>query len=201
MLKHNDKNRSKHFIEGDRIYLREVRVSDVTDDYCRWMNDPKVDRYLETRFHPHSREEIESYVSEMKEDADTVFLAILVKQGDVHIGNMKIGPANRIHLYADLSIVIGERAYWGKGFATEAIILAVEYAFSTLNLHKLEAGAYANNRGSIKAFRKADFFEEGRRKGHFFCNGSYVDWVLMGILHPSKKTICGERLRGRKIEQ
>ena len=171
----------RHFIEGKRIYLREVRLSDVNENYYRWMNDPEVIQYLESRFFPNSREMIELYVKQMEESTDIVFMAIIVKDSDKHIGNIKIHRINWFHRYAEVSLVIGEKEFWGKGYGTEAINLAVGHAFNTLNLHKLSARMYANNVGSIKAFKKANFFKEGLLKEHCFCRGSYVDKVLLGI--------------------
>jgi len=179
----NIKNNDGEFnpiLKGERIYLREVRTSDVTERYYRWMNDPEVGQYLETRFFPHSHEKIESYIREMGADPNNVFLAIVLKNGDLHIGNIKIGPINWFHRFADISLIIGDKTYWGKGYGTEAIGLVVFYAFNTLNLHKITAGIYANNVGSIKAFKKAGFIEEGLRKKHRFCEGEYVDEVLLG---------------------
>lgn len=183
----NIKNNDGEFnpiLKGERIYLRKVRFSDVTDQYHRWMNDPEVNRYLETRFSHQSREKIESYVRTMETDPDSVFLAIVLKNKDTHIGNIKIGPMNWSHRFADISLFIGEKGCWGKGYGTEAIDLVVTYAFNALNLHKVTAGFYADNIGSIKAFRKAGFKEEGRRKNHRFCQGRYVDEVLMGYIRP-----------------
>jgi len=170
----------KPFLEAERVYLREVRRSDVNDRYYWWINDPEIGLYLETRFRPHSRERIEDYVRKMEEDPNSVFLAIFAKDQERHIGNIKIGPINWFHRFADISLVIGEKDYWGKGYGTDAIELAVVYAFNTLNLRKITAGIYANNVGSIKAFKKAGFREEGLRKKHRFCGGEYVDEVLLG---------------------
>ena len=71
-------NLLKPLVSGKRIYLREVRLADVTDAYCRWMNDPEINRFMETRFFNQSREAIESYVMETAADPDSVFLAIVV---------------------------------------------------------------------------------------------------------------------------
>lgn len=172
------------FIKGKRIYLREVRLSDVDENYYRWMNDPEVTQYLESRFFPNSREMIELYIKQMEENTDILFMAIIVKDNEKHIGNIKIHRINWIHRYAEVSLVIGEKKFWGKGYGTESITLAVGHAFNTLNLHKLSARMYANNVGSIKAFKKANFFKEGILKGHCFCNGSYVDEVLLGVIRP-----------------
>ena len=172
----------RHFIEGERIYLREVRPSDVNENYYRWMNDPEVTRYLESRFYPNSMGRLREYVTSKMGNRDNVFLAIVLKEGDRHIGNIKLGPINWIHRFADVGILIGEKDCWGKGYGTEAIRLVVDYAFRKLNLHRLTAGVYAINQASVRAFLKAGFTEEGRRKSHTYCDGQYVDGILLGIV-------------------
>lgn len=172
------------FIQGDRLYLREVRPSDVNSTYYRWMNDLEVTRYLESRFYPNSMEGLQKYVAEKLGDPNNVFLAILLKEGDRHIGNIKLGPINWIHRFADVGLLVGEKDCWGKGYATEAIRLMVDYAFGTLNLHRLTAGCYENNMGSARAFLKAGFSQDGIRKSHFYSEGRYVDDILLGIVRP-----------------
>ena len=54
-------------------------------------------------------------------------------------------------------ILLGDKNCWGKGYATETIEVLTEHAFGVLGLHKLTAGAYAENVGSIRAFEKAGF--------------------------------------------
>jgi len=170
------------FIEGERIYLREIRLSDANKNYCNWMNDHKVNKYLESRFERWSVGKLKQYISGIKRNTDNVFLTIISRNGNKHIGNIKIGPINRNHRYADVGLIIGEKSFWGKGIATEAIKLVVDYAFNKLDLHKLTAGAYSCNIGAIRAFKKAGFSVEGTRRKHYLCNGGYVDAVLLGIV-------------------
>lgn len=170
------------FIEGERIYLREIRLSDANKNYRDWMNDPEINQYLESRFERWSVGKLKQYISDIKRNPDNVFLTIVSRDGNKHIGNIKIGPINRRHRYADVGVIIGEKSFWGKGIAAEAIKLVVDYAFNSLDLHKLTAGAYRCNSRSIKAFQKAGFSIEGVRKKHYLCNGDYVDGVLLGIV-------------------
>ena len=171
----------KHFIEGERIYLREVRISDVNENYYRWMNDPDVNQYLETRYIPQSFENIKRYVENLDGQTNEIFLAICLKENNQHIGNIKLGPINWIHRFADISLVIGEKNYWGKGIATEAIRLVSDFAFKTINLRKLKAGCYALNIGSAKAFEKASFKKEGLIKGQWIVDNEPVDEILLGL--------------------
>ena len=170
------------FIEGERIYLRELGLSDVNGSYCDWMNDPEVNQYLESRFEEWTIDKLKDYIRKIRANPDKIFLAIIAKDENRHIGNIKIGPINRIHKRAEIGLIIGEKSFWGKGFASEEIKLVVDYAFNELGLHKLTAGVYSNNVGSIKAFENVNFSIEGVRKKHCLCNGDYVDGVLLGIV-------------------
>ena len=181
-----DKNKLKTlpipFIEGERIYLRGIRSQDAEGDYCSWMNDPEVTRYLESRFYPRSTENIASYITQVNESSDSVLFAIVVRDGNIHIGNIKIGSINWIHRYTDVGLLIGSKTHWGNGFASEAIKLVVDYTFKKLNLRRLEAGCYSTNIASINAFKKAGFIEEGRLKKRYFFEGDYVDKVCLGLV-------------------
>lgn len=172
-----------HFIEGERIYLREVRLSDVNENYYKWLNDDEITRYMEIRFFPQSIELIKEYVSSLSGSYESVFLAIIEKEREKHIGNIKIGPINWIHRFADVSLFIGDKEVWGKGYGTEAIRLSIEYAFNILNLHRLQAGICDMNTASIKVFEKAGFKKEATFRGKRFYKGRYIDEKIYGIIN------------------
>jgi len=174
--------KQKVIIEGERIFLREVVLSDATATYCEWLNDPEVNQYMECRFEKATVKKLRDYINEKKNDPDNLLLAIVSKAQNRHIGNIKIGPINHRHKFAKVGIIIGEKSIWRRGFATEAVKLAVDYAFNTLGLHKLTAGVYANNSASVRVFEKSGFVKEGLEKKQYYCNGQYVDCVSFGIL-------------------
>lgn len=169
-------------IEGERIYLRPVGELDATVEYVGWLNDPEVNQFLESRFTVHTKANLQEYIRKQSADPNTLFLAIVLKETGEHIGNIKLGPMDWHHGIGDIGIMIGDKKSWGKGFATEAIQLLEHYAFEVLHLHKLTASAYEPNRGSTKAFLKAGFFEEGKRKEQVLFQGKYIDVVLLGKL-------------------
>ena len=146
------------------------------------MNDPEVTKFLESRFLPATRECLRSFVEKLQNDRNNVFLAIVAKESCEHIGNIKLGPINWIHRTADIGLLIGEKRYWGKGIATEAIKLIVDYGFNTLNLHKITASCYSTNVGSVKAFENVGFVREGQRQGQFHSDGQYVDQIMLGLV-------------------
>ncbi len=166
-------------INGDRIYLRKVELSDVDHEYVGWLNDPDVNQFLETRHETQTIDSVQKYVEKMVSLDDELFLAICLQDNHKHIGNIKLGPINLIHKYAEISLFIGDKNEWGTGIGTEAINILCDYGFSIMELHKITAGCYSNNLGSIKAFKKCGFSEEGIWKDHYLYRGSYVDRVCL----------------------
>lgn len=169
-------------IETQRLRLRTLTAADVTDRYLSWLDDPEVTRHLELRFHRHTPEDVRAFVEQMNACPDTLLLGIFTKDGDTHIGNIKLGPVDRHHERAEVGIMIGDRGTWGRGYASEAIRALTDYAFDGLGLHKVSCGLYAANEGSRRAFLKAGWFEEGRRRDHWSCDGRRQDDVQMGCL-------------------
>lgn len=175
------------YISGNTIYLRKLCLQDANKDYCNWLNDPRVNRFLESRYQRWTVTKIKEYVKDINSSRSNLFLAIIRKDHGRHIGNIKLGPVNLRHKHCVIGIIIGDKSSWGKGFATEAIKLAKDYAFKTLKLQKLNAGVYSQNIGSLKAFQKAGFSVEGVQKKQYYCEGRYVDSILLGCSSTVKK--------------
>jgi ribosomal-protein-alanine N-acetyltransferase len=75
---------------------------------------------------------------------------------------------------AYLGYSIGER--WnGQGLATEAVALAVEFAFEGIGLHRVQAAVMPRNAGSIRVLQKNGFREEGYAVGYLCINGVWED--------------------------
>lgn len=163
--------------------LRPITLGDVGPRYVSWLNDPAVNRYLESRFGPHTEESVRAYVKGLLGDPANAFMAILENETGEHVGNIKLGPIHPFHRSGDIGILLGEPRTWGKGYATEAIALLCQHAFATLGLHKVTAGCYHTNVGSIRAFQRAGFAIEGVRRSQFESEGGRVDHVLLGLVN------------------
>lgn len=172
-------NQKKLQINGERIMLRIITISDVSDQYVDWLNSRNINQFLESRFSNHTKYTLRKDIQKILKDKNTLFFTIIDKSTKKHIGNIKLGTINFHHKLGEIGLMIGDENFWGQGYGSEAISLISHYAFTNLNLHKLTAGAYVNNTGSIRAFKKALFHEEGRRKKHFYFKRKYVDYILL----------------------
>ena len=167
-------------LSGSRISLRALTGSDVTQRYLGWLNDPAVNRFLETRHQQQSVNAIEAFVEAKNASADEWLFGIFVDQPDPHIGNVKLGPVRARHRLGEVSLFAGDRLVWGKGYATEAIALVTAYGFEQLGLNKLTASMYAENEGSVRAFERAGWQREARLKDHYIHDGAPMDLIVVG---------------------
>lgn len=164
-----------------KVHIRPITLDDVTEEYVSWLQDPEVNRYLETRHTPQTLETVRDYVRGMIKSKDSYMFAI-IQQAGLHIGNIKIGPRHPHHNYADLSYVILNKNFWNQGAATQAIEQATEIAFTKLGIHRLRAGFYWTNGGSRRALIKNHYKWDGcARKELLNWQGEYEDHEIFGL--------------------
>jgi len=168
-------------IVGKHLFLRTLCNDDASPRYLSWLSDTEVIQYLEIRFsEPFAVEDLIAFIVASNDSDDLLLLGIFLRNDGRHIGNIKLGPINPNHSTGDIGLLIGERGEWGKGYASEAIELLTNYAFSTLGLAKVTASCYGDNEGSRRAFIGSGFVEEGRRIAQFISRGQREDAVLLG---------------------
>jgi len=166
----------------ERLVLRTLTTSDVTDDYVGWLNDPEVNRYLESRFIEHRHDNVVAFIERVVAHPSNLFLGIFLKQKMKHIGNIKLDYFDVRHKRAEIGLMIGDQNAWGKGYATEAIVEVVRYGFAELELQKITAGCYESNVGSKKAFEKVGFQNEGFLRSHVVSDCGREGVWRLGIL-------------------
>ena len=169
-------------ILGEKIILRNITMANCTEKYVNWLNDINVNRYLESRLSIQTSESIKNFVSNILESKDNYMFAIFHKESNEHIGNVKIGPIHSVYKNAFVGYIIGDKNYWGKGFATEAVYLATKFCFDVLKLHKVNAGVIAHNIRSIKVLEKLGFKKEACIRDDEFQDGEYWDIYRYGII-------------------
>ena len=163
-----------------RLQLFVLSEEHVSTDYVHWLNDPRVNRYLESRFSFHTIESTQGFVRAcVQSPVDLLFGIRDLDRDGRHVGNIKLGPIDRHHGLGEVGLLIGDPQSWGRGLASAAISRVRDIASSQLRLRKLTAGCYASNVGSMKAFLRAGFEIEGRRREHFLLDDATEDLILM----------------------
>jgi len=108
---------------------------------------------------------------------------IFLKETDELIGDVTLMEVLRGPLQSCFIGYMLDRDYNGKGIMTEAVGLAVDYAFGTLKLHRIEAGVMPHNLGSMRVLEKAGFHKEGIARKNVKINGKWEDHQVLAIVN------------------
>ena len=95
------------------------------------------------------------------------------------IGHYRIKPE---HYRAEIGYMLLPE-YHGKGIVSEAVKEAVNYGFSVMKLHSIEAILDPENHGSAKVLEKNGFVKEAHLKENEFFEGRFLDTVIYSILN------------------
>ena len=167
---------------GEQVRLRAIEREDIPT-FVRWFNDPEVRQYL-LMYGPMSRAKEEDWFDSMQQRRDDFLYAIEAQIGKdwVHIGNLGLHRVDWKNRSGVFGIVLGEKTHWGQGFGTESARTILRFAFTELNLHRVELEVFAFNPRAQRCYEKAGFTREGTRREAIFRDGRYHDEHLMSIL-------------------
>lgn len=166
-------------IRGVKTCLRALEHDDLPH-FVRWINDPEVRRFLVMRY-PLSMAEEEKWWQGFLQREHDYILAIMADDG-VYIGNIGLHDIDYENRRAELGIIIGEKAYWGQGYGSDAIHTMLHWAFDHLNLNRVSLRVYAYNERGIRCYQKCGFRHEGTLRQARYLDGQYFDEWIMGIL-------------------
>lgn len=168
-------------IYGDGIRMRAIERADVPN-FVRWLNDPETRQFL-LLFKPLSTMDEERWVERLADRDDYIFaFEALIEDRWVPLGNVGLHDIDWKNSNATFGIFLGEKQFWGQGYGTRATRLMLQFAFDTLNLHRVELEVFAFNPRAMRAYEKAGFRLEGTRRESFFQDGKYWDAYRMAIL-------------------
>ena len=161
---------------------KDIRVVDfkskhITENYISWLNDEDVVKYSEQRHVVHNFDNVTKYFND-KLNSDDYFLAIEFFDKEwIHIGNIGVS-VNKPNNLADVSIIIGEKKYWGKGIALIAWKLVLDMLLKKLKFRLVTAGTMELNEPMLKIIKKSEMKIDAVLPARFDFNGKYISMVL-----------------------
>jgi ribosomal-protein-alanine N-acetyltransferase len=160
-------------LSGATTELRRFNESCITADYLNWLNDPEVLRFSNQRFRQHARENCLSYLATFNETSN-YFLAIYERESGRMIGTMT-AYVNENHGTADMGILVGDRAVWGRGMGCDAWCTLLTFLLNVRGLRKVTGGTLACNLGMIKVMERSGMRLEAVREAQEIVEGKPQD--------------------------
>jgi len=131
-----------------------------------------------------------------REAGQYVCFAIVPQGADTAIGIFQVRSLEPAFGTAEWGFAIASE-FWGSGIFLDGAKLVVDFAFSTLGVHRLEARAAVRNGRGNGALRKLGAVQEGLLRRSFLKNGEYLDQALWTILQDEwlqAKTVWGSAI-------
>lgn len=172
---------------SERLILRPFQLSDAKE-VQRQAGNPKIAATTATIPHPYLDGMAEEWISKHQDGfakGISVDWALELKAEKKLIGCLSLG-INKTHRRAEIGYWIGEE-FWNKGYCSEAAIVAIDFAFESLNLNKITSRHMSENPSSGKVMQKAGMEKEGYLKDDFLKNGRFVDMVIYGLTRNQRR--------------
>lgn len=138
-----------------------------------WDAPPWTDRARAERFLATSRQ--------MADDGTGARLAVDRLSDGAFLGWCSLTKWNPTYRSASMGYCLGEAA-WGLGYATEAGLAALRWAFETLDLNRVQAEVDTRNAASARVLEKLGFIREGTLREDCIVNGQVSDSWVFGLL-------------------
>jgi RimJ/RimL family protein N-acetyltransferase len=169
-------------LTGEKVRLRGV-LDDDLPTLARWEMDAGRMTTLTNRVAPSSEAAAKERIAKWcANDNGELGFAIETLDGARElVGNLGLFGMNAKDRCATIGIALG-REYLGRGYGSDAMRVIVDYGFRELGLHRLQLSVAPFNPAGIRAYEKAGFVEEGRRRETVMHDGRWYDEVLMSVL-------------------
>jgi RimJ/RimL family protein N-acetyltransferase len=167
-------------MKGKTVHLRILEREDIVQTQ-KWISDPiiaDIMGYLPVFSLLHQND----YYDKIYKSNTTFVFCIIDNASNKHIGNVGIGNIDYISRHGMFNIFIGTESNRQKGSGSEATMLALNFAFNTLNLNKIWLKSSSRFHQAIKMYEKIGFIKEGVLRNHYFTNGNYEDKIIYSIL-------------------
>jgi ribosomal-protein-alanine N-acetyltransferase len=170
---------------GKLVRLRQVTPGDAPgllrlyEENREFLRPWEPERSPEFYTLERQRQLIEKEITERRLGLREVFV-IRDDSGDI-VGRISLNDVVRgVTQTVNVGYNIAQRVN-GRGYATETVRLAVDYAFDDLKLHRVAAGTMLSNVASQRVLEKAGFRREGIAKRLIKINGRWEDHYLFAI--------------------
>lgn len=174
----------KNFLElsGNLVYLRKID-KEFVEGYWESLRDTCTESIIFTGTQiVFNKSGVERYIDEISIDNTRVDFIIFSKETNEIVGEVVINDIYRNNRSANIRICIDKKENFSKGYGSEAMVLALNYGFGMLNLHRIELDVFEFNERAIHVYENIGFKREGIKRDGWFFNHKYYNAIVMGIL-------------------
>jgi Acetyltransferases, including N-acetylases of ribosomal proteins len=141
-------------IRSDKFLLRPFTENDV-EIKVSWLNDPEIKKTLILKDEISVKTTLEWFNNSRADPTRKDF--IIETNGGEIIGTIGLRKISEQQRSACIYIIIGNKAYWGKGVMFETERMLITWAFKEAGLEKIWAHVRSSNIASVITMKKLGF--------------------------------------------
>ncbi len=168
---------------NDEYILRQISYNDI-EDYFAYMQEEDVIKYVPEECIPRTieraKEEID-YNLDLYRYRRSIYWALARKDNNKLIGSCGFNYWNRDHKRTEISYDLNKK-YWGKGIMTSTVKAVLAFAFTRMDLHRVEATVTPTNQASLGVLKKMGFQKEGILREQKLLHGKFYDAIILSLL-------------------
>lgn len=174
-------------LESSKLILRPLEIKDVDTLYL-WEND-RANWHVSHTISPYSKHVLTDYVQSVTDIYSDKQLRLIIEEKATGkaMGTLDLFDCDFKNKKTGIGILIAESAERGKGVATEALKIVLEYCYKVLALNQVYCNILEENAESLHLFEKSGFVKIGLKKGWVFSDGTFHNEWLLQKLNPNEK--------------
>jgi [ribosomal protein S5]-alanine N-acetyltransferase len=176
-------------LETQRLKLVEI-TEDHTERYFEIMSLDSVTKYygMESLQRVEQAADIIKSMKEGFESKKSIRWGLIIKETGAFIGTAGLNNLQIGNKKAEIGFEI-HPDFWRSGFTAEAANTVIEYAFKELQLFRMGAITFLENKASTGLLEKIGFKKEGILRGYIFQSGVSNDTYVLSLLEPEWKKL------------
>ncbi len=163
------------------IFLRALELEDYRTT-IRWRADDEIwDSVLGEKYFVSSEYE-RKWVLDAIASKNEIRLGVCLRESAELIGLTSIVAIDWLNRSARSQVMIGEKAHWGRGYGTQAVLQTIRFGFLHRGFERMWVRIVATNQASIALHEQIGYRREGVMRRGVFKNGTFHDVVLLSLL-------------------
>jgi len=172
-------------LSTERLILRQLNEADKNELFIL-RSDKKTMQFIPRPLAKTTEDAVQliQKINDLVLKNEGINWAITMKNDAKMIGIIGYFRTEKEHFRSEVGYILNPN-HEGKGIMQEALAAVLNYGFSVMKLHTIEARVDPRNTPSIKLLKKKEFYLAGHLKEYEFFNNEFIDTLIFLLLNPN----------------